>query len=56
MTTDEMKTNIQNGIAWLDENRPGWKLKVQAYIQVDKFNMIMPCNCVIGATDGGICG
>ena len=52
MTEDEMKANIQNGIAWLEENRPGWKLKVQVYIQADKFNMIMPCNCVIGATDG----
>ena len=52
MTTDEMKANIQNGIAWLDENRPGWRPKVKAKIEADKFNMVVPCDCVTGATDG----
>ena len=51
MTEDEMKANIQNGIAWLDENRPGWRLKVKAKIEAGKFNMAYPCDCVIGATD-----
>ena len=52
MTIDEMKANIQNGIAWLDKNRPGWRPKVKAKIKSGRFNMLIPCNCVLGATDG----
>ena len=52
MTIDEMKANIQNGIAWLDENRPEWRPKVKAKIEAAEFDMVIPCNCVLGATDG----
>ena len=52
MTIDEMKANIQNGIAWLDGNRPGWRPKVKAKIEAGEFDMGYPCGCVIGATDG----
>ena len=51
MTEDEMKANIQNGIAWLDENRSGWRPKVKAKIEAAEFDMASPCDCVIGATN-----
>ena len=52
MTIYEMKANIQNGIAWLEENRPGWRPKVKAKIDNGRFNMMFPCDCILGAIDG----
>ena len=53
MTTDEMKANIQNGIAWLEENNDNdWRQIIRAAIESGDFDMGKCHRCVFGHIEG----
>lgn len=39
---------VANGVAWLDENRPGWL----GDIRIERIDIASGCNCILGQTFG----
>lgn len=55
MTQDELnelRANVERGIAWLDANEPDWRPKIKLAIRRKKFSMGQCSRCVWGTLMG----